>query len=149
MRVMHAVMISFDSALANPASEGYSRHRAYAALAGRLTVIVPGAGQRIVDGPLTIIPVAASRIGLPAAAAAAAEQAVRESGRPADVIISQDLFLTGVAGVRLRSRLNAPPLITQDHSTVLDNPDWMAEHPLRNRGLSLLARWVIGRSDFV
>ena len=148
MRVMHAVMISFDSALANPASEGYARHRAYAELAGRLTIIVPGAGQRVTDGPLTVIPVASSRIGLPAAAAAAAEQAVRASGKPADLIITQDLFLTGVAGVRLRSRLNVP-LLTQDHSTVLDNPDWMAEHPLRNRGLSLLARWVTGRSDFV
>ncbi|MFN8378908.1 MAG: glycosyltransferase family 4 protein [Anaerolineae bacterium] len=148
MRPMHAVMISFDSALASPASEAYARHRAYAVLAGRLTIIAPGAGQRIVDGPLTVIPVASSRIGLPAAAAAAAEQAVHASGKSADLIITQDLFLTGVAGVRLRGRLNAP-LLVQDHSTVLDNPDWMAEHPLRNRGLALMARWVIGRSDFV
>lgn len=145
---MHAVMISFDSALVNPASEGYARHRAYADLAGRLTIIAPGAGQPITDGPLTVIPVHSSRIGLPAAAAAAAEQAVRASSRPADLIVTQDLFLTGLAGVRLGGRLNAP-LLAQDHSTVLDNPDWMAEHPLRNRGLSLMARWVIGRSDCV
>lgn len=148
MRPMHALMISFDSALADPASEGFARHRAYAALAGRLTIIAPGEGQRVTDGPLTVIPVASSRIGLPAAAAAAAEQAIHASGNPADLIITQDLFLTGIAGARLRGSLNVP-LLTQDHSVVLDNPDWMAEHPLRNRGLSLLARWVISRSDFV
>ena len=145
---MHVVMISFDPALTNAASEAFARHRAYAALAGWLTVVAPGVGERIESGTLTVIPAAAPRPMLPAVAAQAAESAVRQSGRPADLIVAQDLFLTGVAGVRLRGRLNAP-LLAQDHSTVLDNPDWMAEHPLRNRGLSWLARWVIGRSDFV
>lgn len=145
---MNILMISFDPALANPASEAYARHRTYAALAGRLTIITPGSGEPLSEGALTVIPVAASRIGLPAAAASAAEKAVREIGIPADLIITQDLFLTGVAGVQLRGRLNAP-LLAQDHSLVFDNPDWIIEHPLRNRGLALLARWVLGRSDSV
>jgi glycosyltransferase involved in cell wall biosynthesis len=145
---MNVLMISFDPALANPDGEGYARHRAYAELAGRLTIVTPGRGAPVTDGPLTVIPVASSRIGLPAAASAAAERAARASGLPVDLIVTQDLFLTGVAGVQLRRQLNAP-LLTQDHSLVLDNPDWLVEHPLRNRGLAMLARWVLGRSDFV
>lgn len=148
MLPMNILMISFDPALANPDGEAYARHRAYATLAGRLTIITPGSGPSLSEGALTIIPVTSSRIGLPAAAAAAAENTVRESGIAVDLIVTQDLFLTGVAGAQLRRRLNVP-LLTQDHSLVLDNPDWLIEHPLRNRGLSLLARWVIGRSDFV
>ncbi len=145
---MHAVMISFDSALADPGSEGYARHRAYAELAGRLTIVTPGRGGRMDDGPLSVIPVAANRLGLPAAAVHAAEAAVRSSGKPADLIVTQDLFLTGIAGVQLRNRLGAP-LLTQDHSLVFDNPDRTLEHPFRNRLLALVARWVLGRSDFV
>lgn len=145
---MHAVMISFDSALADPASEGYARHRAYADLAGRLTIVTPGRGGRVDDGPLSVIPVPASRLGLPAAAVRAAEAATRGSGRPADLIVTQDMFLTGVAGVQLRGRLGVP-LLAQDHSLIFDNPDWIIEHPFRNRMLSQVARWVLGRSDFV
>jgi glycosyltransferase involved in cell wall biosynthesis len=145
---MNVLMISFDPALANPEGEAWARHRAYAELAGRLTIITPGHGEPATDGPLKVVPVASSRIGLPAAASAAGERAVRDSGLPIDLIVTQDLFLTGLAGVQLRNRLHAP-LLTQDHSLVLDNPDWLIERPMRNRALSLLARWVLGRSDFV
>ena len=75
--------------------------------------------------------------------------AVRAAGLVAasvDAITTQDPFLTGLVGVWLRRRFNAP-LIVQNHSYIFNNKAWLAEHPLRNRLLHAVATFVRGRAD--
>lgn len=143
-------MISFDPPLASaPEGDARKRHLEYASLAGKLTVITTSPSGLPAEIPaseaLTILPTntrSALRF-VPAALAAAG----RISGKP-DLIVTQDMFLTGLVGRRLKQRFNVP-LLVQEHSFVLNNPAWVAEHPLRNRGLLLLAHQVLRSADYV
>lgn len=143
-------MISFDPPLAsNPEGDSRKRHLEYAALAGKLTVIStspPGLPSEIqASESLTILPTntrSAMRF-VPAALAAAG----RLAGKP-DLIVTQDMFLTGLVGRRLKQRFKVP-LLVQEHSFIVNNPAWIAEHPLRNRALLTVAYQVLRGADFV
>ncbi len=143
-------MISFDPPLASmPEGDARSRHMEYASLAGRLTVITASpAGlppEVRASNALTILPTntrSALRF-VPAALATAG----RLTGKP-DLIVTQDMFLTGLVGRRLKQRFKAP-LLVQEHSFILNNPAWMAEHPLRNRALVMMAHQVLRGADYV
>lgn len=65
---------------------------------------------------------------------------------PIDAITTQDPFSTGLPGVWLRRRFDAP-LHVQSHSDFFGNPYWLAERPLRNALFSCLGRWVLHRAD--
>jgi glycosyltransferase involved in cell wall biosynthesis len=67
---------------------------------------------------------------------------------PVDLITTQDMFLSGLVGVRLRHRLRVP-LLVQNHSYIFGNQAWMAEHPFRNRLLLWLAHFVLRRADMI
>lgn len=143
-------MISFDSPLAaNPEGDSRKRHLEYAVLAGKLTVISTspaGLPPEIrASEALTILPTntrSAMRF-VPAALAAAG----RLTGKP-DLIVTQDMLLTGLVGRRLKQRFKAP-LLVQEHSFIFNNPAWMAEHPLRNRALLTIAHQVLRGADYV
>lgn len=141
------LMISLDPTLAQPDSEAFARHRAYAERAGRLTVVTrvrAGDGRAMTDGSLTVIPVVAPRMTDYLLALLRHPPVPTEA---VDLIVTQDLFVSGWIGTRLRRRLPAP-LLVQNHSFIFGNPAWIAEHPLRNRVLLRLARYVRSRADF-
>jgi glycosyltransferase involved in cell wall biosynthesis len=73
-----------------------------------------------------------------------AARLVREQS--VDVVTTQDPFATGLVGVLLKWRFGVA-LDVQSHSHFFENPDWIAERPLRNRFLYRLAGWIIKRAD--
>ena len=147
---MHVLMISFDSALATD-GEARRRHIAYAERAGQLTIVMHtrrGAGKAISPAPcLTIVPTNSRHLlTFPFDAYRLALKHARNVA--VDLITTQDMLLTGLVGVWLRRRLRAP-LLVQNHTYIFGNQAWLAEHPLRNRLLLWLARFVIRRADMV
>jgi glycosyltransferase involved in cell wall biosynthesis len=143
----HVLMISLDPALADVHSEAFARHRAYAERIGRLTIITRVRAGRVTPiavGGLTVQPIAAPRLIDYARVVLLRPPAI---ARPIDLIVTQDLFVSGWIGLRLRARLRAP-LLVQNHSYIFGNRAWIAEHPLRNRALLRLATYVRARADF-
>lgn len=147
---MHILMLSLDTTLlTEPEGNARARHLAYAAHCGRLTIIVrstssaPPATVQASDA-LTLLP---SRSRHPALYPWDAWRAGRGL-RGIDLIVAQDQFTSGLAGVWLRGRLGAP-LLVQNHTTIFDNRAWLAEKPLRNRALLALAGYVRARTDFL
>ncbi|MBN2305960.1 MAG: glycosyltransferase family 4 protein, partial [Anaerolineae bacterium] len=53
---------------------------------------------------------------------------------------------TGLVGLLLKWRFGVP-LDVQSHSHFFENPDWIAERPLRNRLLYALAKFILPRAD--
>lgn len=147
---LDVVMISFDGSLVtDPQGESRRRHARLAELAGRLRIIAParpGHPACIEVSPQLQIYPSGSR-----STALFPLDALRVAARlggPVDLIVTQDPFLTGWVGARLRRRWGAP-LLAQDHFTIFDNMAWLAEHPVRNRALLWLARWVLARTDML
>lgn len=144
---MHVLMISIDPALLDPASDAVKRHLEYARLAGTLTILVLARTRVAPVAPFQIeslhllpvlsvhpilYPLSASRAVLP---------------RDLSLIITQDTFLSGWIGWRLAQRLNIP-LLAQNHTTLFGNRAWRDEHPLRNRALLMLTRFLLTRIDY-
>lgn len=147
---LDVVMVSFDSSLVtDPQGESRRRHARLAELAGRLRIIAPAR-----PGHPECIEVSPHLLLYPSGSRSTAQfplDALRVAARlggPVDLIVTQDPFLTGWVGARLRRRWRVP-LLAQDHFTIFDNAAWLAEHPLRNRVLLLLARWVLARTDML
>lgn len=145
---LNVLMLSLDSELLKVDSASRARHLAFAEHVGHLAIIVRtigGAAAPIHAAPnLTIYPTASAHkltFILDALNIGKARTNI-------DLIITQDMFFTGIIGVRLKKLLNAPLLI-QDHSTVLDSPAWLAEKPLRNRLALRVARWVVRHADYL
>src|SRR5690606_12373145 len=103
--------------------------------------------EPIHDSPhLTLIPTnRRSQLTLPVAAVEIGRRVAAET--PVDLIVTQDLFLSGLAGLRLRGRLQAP-LLVQVHTYLFGNQVWLDEHPTRNRTLLKLATHVLKHADF-
>ena len=147
---MHVLMISFDPALIRD-GEARQRHMAYAERAGQLTVVTHswfGAGQVQHPSPhLTIVPSnSLHKVTFPLDAYRLAVKQAQQ--HPVDLITTQDILLTGLVGVWLRRKLNVP-LLVQNHSYIIGNQAWLAEHPLRNGLLMRLARFVLHHADMV
>lgn len=147
---MRVLMISLDTPLATqPDGDSRRRHVAYAERAGALAIVVytpAGAGDSISSSPqLTICPTNSRR------KMSFFRDAIRQANRavqthPVDLIVTQDLFSTGLIGVWLRRCLNVP-LLVQNHSYIFGNDAWLMEKPLRNRLLREIGRFVIRRAD--
>ncbi|MDX2162345.1 MAG: glycosyltransferase family 4 protein [bacterium] len=149
---MHTLMISLDPHLFDPASDARRRHLALAALTGSLTILVrvKNASLPITqDDGLTLIPVFAPMpaLILPCMIAVA-RRATRDASMPFDLIVTQDIAVTGLIGLWLKGRLHTPVLV-QSHSTLFDNPAWIAEQPIQRRILVRLAGWVAAHADAV
>lgn len=148
---MHLLMISLDnSLLGDPHGNTVTRHIEYAERVGHISVIVytPASApksvtrlsERLVVYPTNVrtpylFPWAAYRLGV---------RIHRQ--QPADLITTQDPFATGLIGLWLKWRLRIP-LNVQSHSHFFKNPDWVAEHPLRNRALQAIGKFVVRRAD--
>lgn len=149
--MMHVLMISLDpSLIQQPNGETRARHRAFAERAGQLTIIVHAradSAEPILDSPhLTLIPTnRRTQLTLPVAAVEIGRRVAAES--PVDLIVTQDIFLSGLAGLRLRGRLQVP-LLVQVHTYLFGNQVWLDEHPTRNRALLKLATHVLTHADF-
>jgi glycosyltransferase involved in cell wall biosynthesis len=141
-------MVSFDpTMLDGQDSVSLQRHRQFAELAGRLSIITYTRMPKpeVSLGSLTVL---ASGSASPLTFV---RDVLRQAGRllaPPDLIVTQDMMLTGLAGIRLGRRFSAPVMV-QEHSATLNNPAWVAEHPIRNRGLAMLTRYVLKRADFL
>jgi glycosyltransferase involved in cell wall biosynthesis len=147
---MRVLMISFDAALAKqPPTDSRRRHERYAELCGYLTVIPftrGGNPARIQATPyLTILPSNSQR---QATFVVDAPRIAKQIIVPPDLIVTQDMFLTGLVGAQLKRRWNVP-LLVQDHSFVFGNRAWLAEKRTRNRVLLRLASYVLKRADSV
>ena len=150
---MHVLMLSLDiSLLTQTTGNARRRHERYAELlGGDLSIVVcnrrgASALAEYQGSHVTARPTASRTYvhyltdGLRAGMAFHAERRI-------DVIASQDAFLTGLIGLRLR-RATGAPLIVQVHSPTLDNRAFSTER-LRNRPLQWLARWLLPRADAV
>lgn len=148
---MHLLMLGLDSSLlGDPHGNTVARHIEYAERIGQLSVIVythasdpktvTRLSEQLIVYPTNVrtpylFPWAAYRLG------------VRIHRRqPADLITTQDPFATGLIGLWLKWRLRIP-LNVQSHSHFFKNPDWVAEHPLRNRALQAIGKFVVRRAD--
>lgn len=149
---LHVLMISLDRAIAAPGeSDARRRHLAYAEKAGRLTILAPAprSSAPIAASPAVTIRPVSSQGGVLAfawRAAAFAQQVIEQADPPVDLIVTQDVFFSGWAGVQAARGLI--PLLVQNHSTIFDNPAWLAERPLLNRARLHLACWVLARADY-
>jgi glycosyltransferase involved in cell wall biosynthesis len=150
----HVLMLSLDSSLAaRQEGDAFQRHRAYGMRWGErhpggwLTIITYTRAdnlQPIRQDNLTILPTNSRRAPLfPLDAMRLGEQAEK----PVGLIVAQDPFTTGLAGLWLRARLGAP-LLVQNHSYFFGNPEWVKEHPVRNRALLAMGRVVRAQADF-
>ncbi len=147
---MHVLMISLDpSMLGDQHGNTVQRHIAYADRIGELSIVTynPAAQRRTVQrfaDNLTVYPTNTRPVLFPWAAYRAAARIHRQ--RPVDVVSTQDPFVTGLVGLLLKWRFRLP-LDVQSHSHFFENPDWIAERPLRNRLLYAIAGRVIRRAD--
>ncbi|MEL7672198.1 MAG: glycosyltransferase family 4 protein [Chloroflexota bacterium] len=148
---MHLLMISLDSSLlGDPHGNTVTRHVEYAERIGQISVIVYNAASdpktvtrlsdRLIVYPTNVrtpylFPWAAYRLGV----------RIHRLQR-ADLITTQDPFATGLIGLWLKWRLRLP-LNAQSHSHFFENPDWVAERPLRNRVLQAIGNFVVKRAD--
>jgi glycosyltransferase involved in cell wall biosynthesis len=147
---MHVLMISLDaSLLGEQHGNTVQRHIEYARRIGDLTIVTynpaaqPRSVQRFADN-LTVYPTNTRPVLFPWVAYRLGARLLRE--KPADVVTTQDPFAAGLAGVLLKHRFHVA-LNVQSHSHFFENPDWLAERPLRNRLLYTLAGWIIKQAD--
>ncbi|HVO69074.1 MAG TPA: glycosyltransferase family 4 protein [Aggregatilineaceae bacterium] len=147
---MHVLMISLDaSLLGEPHGNTVQRHLEYARRIGDLTIVTynsaasPKTPQHFAD-TFTVYPTNTRPALFPWVACRLAARIHRET--PVDVVTTQDPFATGLVGMLLKWRYGIP-LDMQCHSAFFENPDWLAERPLRNRFLSRLAPFMIRRAD--
>lgn len=147
---MRVLMISLDaSLLGDPHGNTIQRHIEYARRIGELVIVTynpasnPKTVQRFSEH-LTVYPTNTRPALFPWQAYRLAARLHRE--QPADVVTTQDPFATGIVGTLLKWRFKLP-LNIQSHSHFFENPDWLAERPLRNRLLYTLAGFVIKQAD--
>jgi glycosyltransferase involved in cell wall biosynthesis len=147
---MHVLMISLDaSLLGDPHGNTVQRHVEYAQRIGDLSIVTynpaaqPKTVQRFAEN-FTVYPTNTRPVLFPWVAYRQAARLMR--GKPVDVVTTQDPFATGLVGVLLKWRFGVA-LDVQSHSHFFENPDWIAERPLRNRFLYGLAGWIIQRAD--
>ncbi len=145
----HVLMISMDATLLTGAiGDSRARHAEYARRAGSLDIVVCTRGEyeSLEAGELRIRATGSrSRLvylldGYRLGRKFAAE-------RLPNVITTQDPFLTGIVGLRLRRTLHVP-LIVPAHSSIVDNPAF-AHESLSSRLLQRIARQVVRRADAV
>src|SRR5690606_30355771 len=144
-------MISLDSSLlGDPHGNTVTRHIAYAERVGQISVIVynPASAPKTVthlSDRLTVYP---TNVPTPYLFPFVAFwRGVRVHRRQrADLITTQDPFATGLIGLLLKWALRIP-LNVQSHSHFFENPDWVAERPLRNRALLTIGKFVVKRAD--
>jgi glycosyltransferase involved in cell wall biosynthesis len=145
-------MISLDTGLLgdNPHGNTIQRHIEYANRIGDLSIVVYNpASQRQTtrrhSDRLVVYPTNARTPYLfPIAGYRVATRAHRLKN--ADLITTQDPFATGLIGVLLKWRFGLP-LNVQSHSAFFENPDWLREHPYRNKILYKLGRFVVQQAD--
>ena len=144
----HVLMISMDATLLTGAiGDSRARHIEYAQRAGSLDIVVCNTGKRLdaVDAPpLRIVPTNSTRRLAYVLDGYRAGLRLASECRP-DVITTQDPFITGIIGLRLR-RVLGVPLIVQNASSILESAAFAHESRL-NRVLQLIARQVVRRAD--
>jgi glycosyltransferase involved in cell wall biosynthesis len=150
---MHVLMISLDTTLLSQSiGNARQRHIHYAELlGGDLSIVVCNRRGRehlqpFLGGHLAVQPTN-SRTYLHYLVDGFRAGIAVHGQRPVDVIASQDPFLTGLVGLRLR-RATGAPLLVQDHSSFLSSGHFVRERR-RNVLLRWLARFVVRRADAV
>jgi glycosyltransferase involved in cell wall biosynthesis len=145
---MHVLMISVDSSLASGQDAAVQRHLAFAERVESLTIVVRTHGStaqaRQLSPKLRVLPTNSRH---PLLFVQDAVCIARALPCP-DLIVTQDMFTSGLAGWWLRGHWRVP-LLVQNHTYLFGNPHWLAEYPLRNRLLLALAGFVRGRADFL
>lgn len=154
MEPLNVLMISIDQGLLGRGQLGdvVERHIAYAANSevGRLDIIVLCRGVRqpySLSPKVTAYPTNsrtklgyfrdALRLGLHLA-----------DQHRYDLVVTQEPFITGLVGLRLKQRAGAQ-LLVHHHGDFFQNPYWLAERPLQHRLLQAVARYVTRRADAV
>lgn len=147
---MHVLMIGLDfSLLGDPHGDTVQRHLEYARRIGSISTVVynPAAQPKLVQHfaeNYTVYPTNTYPLLFPWAAYRTAAYIHRK--HPVDVVTTQDPFACGLVGLLLKWRFGLP-LNMQSHSTFFTNPDWIREHPIRNRLLRGLGKFLVRRAD--
>lgn len=150
---MHILMIGMDTSILTQAiGNARARHEIYAQQAGRISMVIcnrraNGSALQSYESAYVSARPTQSRSYIHYLIDGYRAGLRFHAEHPADLITSQDPFLTALIGLMLRHHLHIP-LIVQDHSSLLDNPYFAAEHP-RNRFLQWLARRTVRRADAV
>ena len=148
---MHVLMIGLGpDVLTTDSGDARARHVAYAAAAGRLTMIVSSFRRDAVRPAqltphLAVIPTNSRNRWTFVVDALREGRRICRSGS-VDLVVTQDPFATGLIGYILKRRYGMP-LIMGNHSQFLDNPHWIAEHPIRYRLFNRLAYRLIHAAD--
>ena len=139
-----------DEAVAR--GDAAARQQRYAERLSRLDIVVftrraSGLTRRELSGNVTVYPTD-SRHSLTYVpdALRVSKQVQTECGR-ADLVITQDPFLTGLVGYLLARRWGIG-LSVQLFSSFFDNPQWLSERPI-NRLLNVLGKWIVRAADTV
>lgn len=147
----HVLMISLEGKiLSDPLGDSVERHREYASRIGKISMVVysskKGYLPKSFDNKLFLYPTnSLSKFHFLFDAYKIARKIVRKD--MVDLITTQDPFGTGLVGVVLKKKFNIPIEI-QNHSTFIDNFDWINEKPIFFRFLNFLAkRFVLPYGD--
>lgn len=148
---MNVLMISIDKGLLgeNPLGDVIARHAEYGKRITSLDIIVhcpPGYEEFNIASNVRAYPTNSKR----------KTRRVRDTvsigkklatDKKYDLVVTQDPFLTGLAGRTLKRSLQIP-LVVNLHGDYINNPHWENTHPL-HRVLAFVARYVIERADAV
>src|SRR5688572_22165210 len=140
---VHALMFGIGpEILTSNSGDVRARHLEYGRQAGRLTMVVSSfrreglAAEHLSDHLLVIPTNSRSRAGyLRDAWRIGSQICAREQ---VDIIVTQDPFATALVGMGLKKQFGIP-IVVGNHSQFLDNQEWIAERPVRNRLFNLLA----------
>lgn len=136
--------------LTGRAGDTNRRHRRYAQLCGRLTMIVSAwkhqnlEPTRVSDELMVYPTNSRSRASFLWDAWTLGSRVCRE--QQVDLIVTQDPFATGLVGWLLKRRFTVP-LLVGNHSCFFDNAHWIAEKPIRYRVFNWFGKRLIRQAD--
>ena len=156
MTVIHVLSLGLDETLFMDESaargNAASRQRRYAERLRRLDIVVftrrdPGLRARELAPSVGAYPTRSRHSLFYVPDALRLSERIRREHGPIDVVVTQDPFLTGLAGYLCKRRWGIG-LNVQLFSSFFDNPQWLSERPV-NRLFHILGRWIIRAADTV
>lgn len=148
---MKVLMISIDKGLLGRGQLGdvVERHAAYGQQVDSLDIIIfslPGFNQNKISDKVTAYPTnSSSKLKYFFDGLKIGKKLFGEKGNKYDLIVTQDPFLTGLVGLKLKKEFRAK-LLVHFHGDFWDNPNWLKEHPLNFLFLKI-SKKVVPRAD--
>lgn len=148
---MKILMLSIDKGLLGKGQLGdvVERHRRYGELVDKLDIIVfcrPGFSENQISGKLTVFPTnSKNRLNYFFDGLGLAKKLFAQNQY--DLIVTQEPFVTGLVGYRLKKKIGAK-LIIHFHGDFWQNSYWLKENWI-NIFLLLLSKFIVPRADAI